>query len=139
MPKYIQTHTTQGRFVNLMTSRQAKLQEDIYFRVVHVLQYNSDLTLRELEEKLGISVGGLNYCLGADGTSLVEMKNFANSKNKFSYVYVLTLTAIAGKATTTHGFLQRKMNEYKALRAGFEALMAEVGDDEADGLRKVGQ
>ena len=44
-----------------MTSRQAKLQEDKYFRVMHILQETPDLTQRELANKLGISVGGLNY------------------------------------------------------------------------------
>ena len=44
-----------------MTSRQAKLQEDTYFRVMRILQENPDFTQRELAEKLGISVGGLNY------------------------------------------------------------------------------
>jgi DNA-binding Lrp family transcriptional regulator len=39
-----------------MTSRQAKLQEDTYFRVMRILQDNPDLTQRELAEKLGISV-----------------------------------------------------------------------------------
>lgn len=36
-----------------MTSRQAKLQEDTYFRVMRILQENPDLTQRELAEKLG--------------------------------------------------------------------------------------
>ena len=48
---------------------------------------------------------------------LVKMKNFAHSKNKFGYVYVLTPSGIAEKATITHRFLQRKMNEYEALKA----------------------
>ncbi|NCW98853.1 MAG: winged helix-turn-helix transcriptional regulator, partial [Betaproteobacteria bacterium] len=32
---------------------------------MRILQENPDLTQRELAEKLGISVGGLNYCLKA--------------------------------------------------------------------------
>jgi len=44
-----------------MTSRQAQIQEDTYFRVMRILQENPDLTQRELAEKLGVSVGGLNY------------------------------------------------------------------------------
>mgnify|MGYP000573694358 FL=1 len=59
--KPIQTHSVQRKLVNFMTSRQAKLQEDTYFRVMRILQENPDLTQRELAEKLGISVGGLNY------------------------------------------------------------------------------
>ncbi len=110
-----------------MTSRQAKLQEDTYFRVMRLLQDNPDLTQRELAEKLGISVGGLNYCLKAlMEKGLVKMKNFANSKNKFGYVYVLTPTGMAEKAAITHRFLQRKMDEYDALKAEIETLRAEV-------------
>ena len=125
--KHIQTHTAQRKLINVMTSRQAKLQEDTYFRVMRILQDNPDLTQRELAEKLGISVGGLNYCLKAlMEKGLVKMKNFANSKNKFGYVYELTPTGIAEKAAITHRFLQRKMDEYEALKAEIEALRSEV-------------
>jgi EPS-associated MarR family transcriptional regulator len=110
-----------------MTSRQAKLQEDTYFRVMRILQDNPDLTQRELAEKLGISVGGLNYCLKAlMEKGLVKMKNFANSKNKFGYVYVLTPSGMAEKAAITHRFLQRKLEEYELLKAEIEALTSEV-------------
>lgn len=110
-----------------MLSRQAKLQKYTYFRVMRVLQDNPDITQRELAEKLGISVGGVNYCLKAlMEKGLVKMKNFANSKNKFGYVYVLTPTGIAEKADITHRFLQRKIDEYEALKAEIGALRSEV-------------
>ena len=48
-----------------MASRQAKHQEDSYFRVMPIFQENPDLTHRLLAAKLGISLGGLNYCLKA--------------------------------------------------------------------------
>jgi EPS-associated MarR family transcriptional regulator len=111
-----------------MPSRQAKLQEDTYFRVMRILQDNPDLTQRELAEKLGISVGGLNYCLKAlIEKGLVKMKNFANSKNKFGYVYVLTPTGMVEKGALTHRFLQRKIEEYEALKSEIEALRSEAG------------
>ena len=110
-----------------MTSRQAKLQEDTYFRVMRILEQEPDLTQRELAERLGISVGGLNYCLKALMESgLVKMKNFASSKNKFGYVYVLTPRGMVEKASLTHRFLQRKMEEYEALKAEIEALQSDV-------------
>ena len=94
---------------------------------MRILQENPDLTQRELAEKLGISVGGLNYCLKAlMEKGMVKMKNFATSKNKFGYVYVLTPTGMAEKAAITHRFLQRKINEYEALKAEIEALRSEV-------------
>ncbi len=125
-PIHVQTHTILRKLVNIMTSRQARLQEDTYFRVMRILQENPDLTQRELAEKLGISVGGLNYCLKAlMEKGLVKMKNFANSKNKFGYVYVLTPTGMAEKAAITHRFLQRKMDEYEELRIEIEKLKQE--------------
>ena len=121
-----------------MTRRQANLQEDTNFRVMRILQENPDLTQRELAEKLGISVGGMNYCLKAlMEKGLVKMKNFANSKNKFGYVYVLTTTGMAEKAAITHRFLQRKMDEYEALKAEIETLCTEVDKLGGEGAQKV--
>ena len=121
-----------------MTSRQAKLQEDTYFRVMRILQDNPDLAQRELAEKLGISVGGLNYCLRAlMERGMVKMKNFTNSKNKFGYVYVLTPTGMAEKAAITHRFLQRKMDEYEALKAEIEALKTELKIAAREGMQKA--
>jgi EPS-associated MarR family transcriptional regulator len=138
VPKHIQNLAVYIKLVNFMTSRQAKLQEDTYFRVMRILQENPDLTQRELAEKLGISVGGLNYCMKAlMEKGMVKMKNFANSKNKFGYVYVLTPTGMAEKAAITHRFLQRKMDEYEALKAEIEALRSEVEKTGGEGTQKA--
>jgi len=113
-----------------MVSRQAKLQEDTYFRVMRLLQENPDITQRELAQRLGVSVGGLNYCLKAlMEKGLVKMQNFQQSKNKFGYVYVLTPRGVAERATLTSKFLHRKMEEYEALKAEIEVLRNEVLDD----------
>jgi len=117
-----------------MTSRQAKLQEDTNFRVMRLLQDNPDLTQRELAQKLGVSVGGLNYCLKAlMEKGLVKMQNFQQSKNKFGYVYVLTPRGIAEKAGLTNQFLNRKMEEYEALKAEIEALRKDAVMHESQG------
>lgn len=108
-------------------SRQSKIQEDTYFRVMRLLEANPDLTQRELAEQLGVSVGGLNYCLKAlMEKGLVKMQNFSQSKNKFGYVYVLTPNGIAEKAALTGKFLKRKMEEYEALKLEIEALKNEA-------------
>jgi len=110
-----------------MTSRQAQIQEDTYFRVMRILQENPDLTQRELAEKLGVSVGGLNYCLKAlMDKGWVKMQNFQNSKNKFKYVYLLTPQGIAERVALTSRFLDRKMQEYEALKAEIDSLHQDV-------------
>jgi EPS-associated MarR family transcriptional regulator len=109
-----------------MASRQSRLQEDTSYRVMRLLQDNPDLTQRELAEQLGISVGGLNYCLKAlTEKGWVKMQNFAHSKNKFGYVYVLTPHGVAEKAMLAKHFLQRKLDEYEALKSEIEALQLE--------------
>ena len=96
---------------------------------MQLLQENPDLTQRELAEKLGVSVGGVNYCLKAlVDKGWVKMKNFAYSKNKFGYVYVLTPHGLSEKADLTARFLKRKMDEYEMLKHEIEALKAEIAN-----------
>ena len=101
---------------------------------MRILQDNPDLTQRELADKLGVSVGGLNYCLKAlIERGLVKMQNFRHSKNKFGYVYLLTPDGIARKAALTGQFLKRKIEEYEALKDEIEVLKQEVRNAGMDG------
>lgn len=115
-----------------MLIRQAHMQEDTHFKIMRILQDNPDLTQRELADQLGMSVGGLNYCLKAlMDKGFVKMSNFQKSKNKFKYVYLLTPQGIAEKVALTSRFLQRKMAEYDALKLEIEALKSEVEQRES--------
>ena len=121
-----------------MTSLQAQIQEDNHFRIMRILKENPELTQRELAEKLGMSVGGLNYCINAlIDKGLVKMQNFSNSKNKFKYVYLLTPMGIAEKVALTTRFLSRKMEEYEALKLEIVALNSEVDAPLQDKTQKV--
>jgi EPS-associated MarR family transcriptional regulator len=92
-----------------------------------ILQETPHLTQRELAKKLGMSVGSLNYCLNAlINKSLVKMQNLSNSKNKFKYVYLLTLTGTTEKVALITRFLSRKIEEYEALKLEVEELKSEV-------------
>jgi EPS-associated MarR family transcriptional regulator len=105
---------------------------------MRILQENPDLTQRELADKLGLSVGGLNYCLnGLIDKGLVKMQNFSNSKNKFKYVYLLTPMGIAKKVALTTRFLSCKMEEYEALKLEIEALKSEVDATGQDKSQKA--
>ena len=106
-----------------MPSKQSQSQEDTYFRVLRILKENPDLTQRELAEKLGVSVGSLNYCLKAlIQKGGIKMQNFSQSKNKFGYVYILTPKGISEKAALTSNFLKRKLSEYESLKLEIESL-----------------
>lgn len=108
-------------------SRQSKIQEDTYFRIMRLLEENPELSQRDLADKLGMSLGGLNYCLKAlIDKGFVKLDNFQSSKHKLKYAYVLTPTGIAQKVAMTGRFLKRKMQEYEALKEEIEVLRAEI-------------
>lgn len=109
-----------------MNSRQARIQEDTDFRIMRLLQSQPDISQRELAKHLGLSLGGLNYCLKAlMAKGFVKLENFHHSQHKLRYAYVLTPDGIAQKMSLTGRFLQRKLQEYEALQAEIEALKAE--------------
>ena len=114
-----------------MTSRRAKLHEDTNFRLMKILEVNPYLSQREMGKALGISFGGINYCLNAlVAKGLVKIENFSQNQNKFGYVYLLTPSGIAEKAALTSVFLKRKMDEYEALKVEIAILKSEIEKEE---------
>ncbi len=94
---------------------------------MQILHAKPDISQREMAKALGISFGGVNYCLNAlMAKGLVKVQNFSQSQNKFGYVYLLTPEGIAKKMALTGSFLKRKMDEYEALRVEIEALQSEI-------------
>jgi EPS-associated MarR family transcriptional regulator len=106
---------------------KAKIQEEARFQILRLLHENPELTQRELGERVGVSLGAVNYCLKAlIKRGLVKAGNFSRSSNKLRYAYVLTPSGIAEKTMLTRRFLKRKMNEYEALKNEIETLMNEM-------------
>ena len=106
----------------LMTKLK-QLQEDTHFRVLALLEKNSDISQRDLAKALGVSLGGVNYSLRAlVDRGMVKAQNFSKSERKLAYAYVLTPQGLAEKSKLTARFLKRKMEEYEALRTEIESL-----------------
>ena len=102
---------------------------DLQYRVLRLLEQNPHLTQRELSRTLGVSLGGINYCLNAlISQGCVKLQNFKNNQNKWAYAYLLTPQGLAQKTALTGAFLKRKMDEYHILKQEIEALQREVTD-----------
>ena len=87
---------------------------------------------------LGISFGGINYCLSAlIAKGLVKIENFSQNQNKFGYVYLLTPSGITEKAALTGTFLKRKMEEYEALKVEIATLKSEIEARNGEKPRKA--
>jgi EPS-associated MarR family transcriptional regulator len=110
-----------------MMSRQDQHQTDIYFRVMRLLQDNPRITQREMARALGISLGGVNYCVKALITKgWVKIQNFRNSQDKLAYAYLLTPKGITEKAALAASFLKRKMHEFEGLKAEIQSLQHDL-------------
>ena len=103
------------------------MSSELQFRVLRLLEVNPHLTQRELSKSLGVSLGGVNYCLNAlVAKGSVKIQNFKNNKNKWVYAYLLTPQGLAEKTALTGAFLKRKVQEYQSLKEEIEVLSQEA-------------
>jgi|TARA_B110001452_G_scaffold232980_1_gene210562 EPS-associated MarR family transcriptional regulator len=87
------------------------------FNVLRKLEKNPSITQRELSNKLGISLGKINYCLKElRNKGLIKISNFRKNKNKITYVYLLTPKGISAKTKLTINFMKIKLREYEDLK-----------------------
>lgn len=115
-----------------MSPPEGSCRDDARFRVLRLLEDNPEMSQREIAEALGISLGGVNYCLkGLVDKGNIKVRNFRTSRNKLAYAYVLTPRGLAAKAAMTRAFLARRMAEYEAIREEIADLEAELGEQGA--------
>ncbi len=91
------------------------------FEILRKIQKNPEASQRELAEKLGFSLGKLNYCLKAlQKKGLIKVENFKQNRNKINYLYLLTPAGLAKKTKLTLNFMKIKMKEYDELKKEIE-------------------
>ena len=104
--------------------------EELRLRVMRVIARNPEISQRALSKELGVSLGGVNYCLKAlVEMGFVKLGNFTRSSRKLGYAYILTPQGIQEKSQITARFLRQKMQEYEAIEAEIEQLKDELDDD----------
>ena len=110
-----------------MASRREEHQEDVRLRVMRLIDANSEMSSRQIADKVGIANGSAYYVLTAlVKKGFVKLENFKNSQRKGQYSYLLTPKGIREKSLLTHRFIGRKRQEFDALRAEIESLEEEV-------------
>ena len=111
-----------------MASRREENQEDVRLRVMRLIDANSEMSSRQIADKVGIANGSAYYVLTAlVKKGFVKLENFKNSQRKGRYAYLLTPKGIREKSLLTHRFIGRKRQEFDALRAEIESLEKEAG------------
>ncbi len=103
------------------------LTDEYRAKILKKLEEDPQISQRDLAHELGISLGKTNYCLQAlMEKGLVKANNFKNSRNKKAYMYLLTRRGMAEKARASARFLERKVEEYKALQREIDLLRQEM-------------
>jgi len=103
------------------------IDDETRYRLLKKIEANPAVSQRELAADLGMSLGKINYCLKAlIDVGWVKVGNFARSKNKAGYTYVLTPTGLKQKAVLTINFLERKQRQFDLLKQEIEQIKREV-------------
>lgn len=114
-----------------------RIDDDVRFRLLRLLEEHPEKSQRELSDALGLSLGAINYVLKAlVEKGEVKINNFRASDNKLRYAYILTPSGIDAKARLTAGFLKRKYAEYEALKAEIAALEETMSGEDAPSRAK---
>ena len=98
-------------------------RESLDFELLLLLESEPGLTQRQIAERLGISLGRVNYCLKAlFAKGELKLAHFRSTKSKMGYVYALTPKGVAERAALTGRFLQRKLAEFEHLKVQIASL-----------------
>jgi EPS-associated MarR family transcriptional regulator len=103
------------------------MSTETHLKILKYIESNPHISQRKLAEKLGVSVGKVNYCVKAlIGKGFVKAENFKRNANKMGYLYLLTPKGIEEKAKLTASFLKRKIAEHEKITKEIEQLKREV-------------
>ena len=106
-------------------------RDEAQIRVLRYLTQNPSASQRDMSSALGVSLGLVNFCLNAlVEKGLIKISNFRAADNKIRYAYVLTPSGLSEKLRLTNAFLQRKLEEYEALKGEIELLRSDLEDEQ---------
>lgn len=112
-----------------MTSQRQQIQEDTHFRVMRLLACDPNLSQRDLAKTVGISTGAAHYVIKSlIAKGFIKIGNFSAADDKRRYAYILTPKGLSEKAAITKRFLERKLDEYEALKTEIAQLREEMDE-----------
>lgn len=114
------------------TTNQSTRREGLDFDLLYLIEKEPGLSQREIAQRLGLSLGKVNYCLKALAEKgAIKLANFNAAKNKLRYIYVLTPQGIGLRTAMTRRFLKQKLDQYARLKAQIDALERELPEPDA--------
>jgi len=101
--------------------------KEIQLNLLNLLQEDPELTQRQMNRKMGVSLGKINYCISAlADKGMIKVERFNKAKNKSSYMYRLTPKGLDELANLTISFLKVKIAEYEQIKIQIKALAEKI-------------
>ena len=103
--------------------------KEIRLKLLKILEKDHNLTQREMNQKMGVSLGKVNYCLTELAKKgMIKIERFQKHPNKSAYLYRLTPTGIEEIAKLTIQFLKHKVHQYDEIKAEIGNLSNEISE-----------
>ncbi len=109
-------------------------KDDIHLRLLRLLEADPYITQREMKQRLGISLGMVNFFLAElSKQGLVRMDRFKKASNKAAYMYHLTRQAWRPSAAWL-SCSERKVAEYEEIRNQIQTMNDLLQERDTDGM-----
>jgi len=105
-------------------------EKEIRYRLLKILDKDPNLTQRQMAQKMGISLGKVNYCLSELAKKgFIKIDRFKASKIKIKYSYMLTPRGLEEKGRLTLSFLKLKLSDYEEIKRQIRDLATGVAEE----------
>lgn len=101
------------------------------YQILKALQEKPSHTQRSLAEKVGVSLGKINYALsGLVQKGVIKAKRIRNNPEKIRWNYILTPKGVEEKIQITKSYLNHRLNEFDKLKEEIALLRKEIARNE---------
>ena len=101
----------------------------IRLKLLKLLQDKPELTQREMNSMMGISLGKINYCISVFvRKGLIKVGRFKKATNKSAYVYQLTPKGMDEITRLTLSYLKIKLNKYNQIKMEIKILSEQINE-----------
>jgi len=116
----------------------AAFDKETHLKLLKLLQEEPELTQREMNQKMGVSLGKINFCISAlSQKGMIKVERFKKAKNKSVYIYRLTPKGFDELARLTLSFLKLKIQEYDKIKQEIKALSEQINKIDPELLAKL--
>lgn len=103
------------------------IDKEIHLNLLNLLQEEPKLTQREMNRKMGVSLGKINYCISAlTKKGMIKVERFKKAENKSAYMYRLTPKGLEEVANLTISFLKIRISEYDRIKKEIKSLSKQI-------------